>query len=555
MPTRRRPFRSALLPGLALTAAACIGSIGDDDGDGTLPGIETPPPASEAGAWTTRRLTKEQYAYTVEDVLGLELSEAQLDLLPDDQRTEGFTNNLLGLVVTSDHAEGYFDLAELIGQQVNMATVVSEHSSCQTLGEAECEQSLATSLGKAMFRRPLTDDEVADFAALFATAADEELTFEDGAELVLTAMLQSPQFLYLLEDEPENGSGQVRIVRGYDMASRVSYLLWQSSPDDTLYDAAASGELDSVEGVRAQVERLLAADRGRRATARFVRDWFALDGLADTSRADLTSEMAQALLAGAVATYQDHVWQAGEPIVAIFDSPSTQLPGFAAEWYGLTPVSDGVEPYDQGSVDERQGILTHPGVMTTISDRDLGGMVARGLFVMEHLMCRHPLEPPPDLDLSQFTSHLGPDATERDYSEDRLANDSCGACHKQFDPLAFAFERFDGIGRYSLTDEHGNELKSDGAIVVDGESIPFETVGEYVGLLAKNPDVKRCVTQKHLMFALGARADDVKGAVDTVHEEASAAGGTYEALVLAIATSDAFRTVAPESTDATEEEK
>ncbi|MEQ9321153.1 MAG: DUF1592 domain-containing protein, partial [Polyangiaceae bacterium] len=386
-------------------------------------------------------------------------------------------------------------------------------------------------------------------STLFVTAADEALTFEGGAKLVLSAMLQSPQFLYLLEGEPENADGNVRIVKGYDMASRLSYLLWQSSPDDTLYDAAASGGLDTVDGVRAQVERLLAAENGRRATARFARDWFALDGLADTSREGLTSDMAKELLTAAVATYQDHVWQAGEPVVAIFDSAETQLPGFAAEWYGLTPVSDGVEPYDQSGVEERQGILTHPGVMTTISDRDLGGMVARGLFVMEHLMCRHPLEPPPDLDLSQFTSHLGPDATERDYSEDRMANDSCGACHKQFDPLAYAFERFDGIGRYSLVDENGNDLKSDGAIVVDGQSIPFETVGEYVGLLAENPDVKRCVAQKHLMFALGARAHDVKGAVDAVNEEATAAGGTYEALVLAIATSDAFRTVAPESTE------
>lgn len=549
----RRSHRSALLAGLALTMAACIGSIGDDDGGGASPGIEKPPPASEAGTWTTRRLTKEQYAYTVEDVLGLELTEAQLDLLPDDQRTEGFTNNKLGLVVTSDHAEGFFDLAEVIPEQLpDLTGLVNEHSSCQTLGDAACEQSLVTSLGKAMFRRPLTEDEIADFAMLFATAADEALTFEGGAKLVLSAMLQSPQFLYLLESEPENGDGEVRIVKGYDMASRLSYLLWQSSPDATLYGAAESGDLDTVAGVRAQVERLLSAEQGRRATARFARDWFALDGLSDTSREGLTSEMAKELLTAAVATYQDHVWQAGEPVVAIFDSGKTQLPSFAAEWYGLTPTSDGVEAYDQSDVEERQGILTHPGVMTTISDRDLGGLVARGLFVMEHLMCRHPLEPPPDLDLSQFTSHLGPDATERDYSEDRMSNDSCGACHKQFDPLAYAFERFDGIGRYSLTDENGNDLKSDGAIVVEGQSFPFETVGEYVTLLADNPDVKRCVAQKHLMFALGARAEDVEDAVDLVHERATADGGTYEALVLAIATSDAFRTVAPEHT---EEEK
>jgi hypothetical protein len=377
---------------------------------------------------------------------------------------------------------------------------------------------------------------VSSFVLLFDAAESEALSFGDGVSLVVEAMLQSPQFLYLLEDEVADA--EVRKVVGYEMASRLSYLVWQSAPDEALYQAATTGALDTRDGVLAEVDRMLGEANAPRASSRFVRDWFALDSLRDAAREDLTLDMARQLLDAAVETYQGHIAD-GLPLADVLDSDSAYLPGFAADWYGLAPQGSGIARYDLSGVAERRGILTHPAPMTTISDRDIGGLVARGLFVLEHLLCRHPMSPPPDLNLSDFTSHLGPGATERDYSADRLANDACGSCHAQFDPLAYAFERFDGIGRYALKDDSGNDLRSDGEL----EGIPFETVGEYVSLLSEHDDVQRCVTQKHLMFALGARGEELGEEVDQVHQLFLEGGATYQAMIRAIVGHDVYRIV------------
>lgn len=512
---------------------ACLGTIGDGNDDVHSDDDEE---ASEmaAGTWTSRRLTKEQYAHTVADTLGVTLG-AQLDLLPDEARIEGFTNSAVGLVVTADHVDAYFELAEWISSNVDTSALGAAHASCQTLGDATCEEGFVRSFASDMFRRPASDAEIASLSALFDTASSEGLGFADGVALVIEAVLQSPQFLYLLEDETLDDD--TRTVVGYEMASRLSYLLWQSAPDAALYEAAAAGELDTQDGVLAHAEAMLEGDHSARATSRFVRDWFDLDALAGTERADLSGDMALELLDASVQTYQAHVAE-GLPLWGVFASNTVYLPEFAAEWYGLAAQS-GIAAYDISGLAERSGLLTHPGPMTTISDRDIGGLVARGLFVMEHLMCKHPLSPPPDLNLTDFTSHLGPDATERDYSIDRLANDACSVCHGQFDPLSYAFERFDGIGRYALQDELGNELRADGEH--DGQ--PFATPAEYVSLLSEDPDVQRCVTKKHLMFALGARGDALGDAVDQVHARFVDGGGSYEAMIRAIVGHHVFRVV------------
>ncbi len=518
-------------------ASACLGNIGGGDGDGDGPGLDEPV-GEVLGRWSTRRLTKEQYRFTVQDVLGVNLG-SEIDRLPTETRTEGFTNSALGLVVTTDHADGFFELAEIVPEAIDYGVLLGEHTSCQTLGEDACETELVQSLGEALFRRPLSEEEVVTFAELFDTAEAEELTYVDGAKLVIQAMLQSPQFLYQLEDETIDGA--YRKVQSYEMASRLSYLIWQSAPDAALRKVAAEGGLDTREGVLAEAERMLEVAKSTRSSARFVRDWFALDALDGTAREGLTVDMARGLLDGAVATYQSHVDE-GLPIASVLDTQVAYLPGFAAEWYGLPSKGEGVERYELDDVQERVGILSHPGTMTTISDRDLGGLVARGLFVMEHLMCRHALTPPPDLNLSDFTTHLGPEATERAYSEDRMANNSCKGCHLQFDPLAYAFERFDGIGRYQTESETGQPLFSDGEFIDGSETYSFETVDEYVSLLAESDSVQRCVTKKHLMFALGHRGEDLGPEIEQVHERFIAAGGTYEAMVLAIVAHDVFRT-------------
>ncbi|MDQ3036468.1 MAG: DUF1592 domain-containing protein, partial [Myxococcota bacterium] len=510
------------------------------------PREELPPGAIDPGTTLARRLTIDEYAHTVRDVLGVALTADDLALLPRDTSVDGFRNTAVGLVVSVDHVDAWWLVAERVSERLDVTAFATARAGCAEAG-AECEASFVRGAGDALFRRPLDEREVARFTPLFEAARAESLGFDDGARLVLVAMLQAPAFLYRLETQ-RTGTEGVRAVSGHELAARLSYLVWASAPDDALRRDAAEGRLDTAEGIDAALDRMLADERATRSTDLFVRDWMQLHRLDGISREDLDAAQARELVDAAVRTYQDHVWDAGLPLAGVLDGETAFLTPDIAAWYGLPSAGPGLARYDLAPVPERIGLLTHPGVLTVMSDRDVGGIVARGLFVMEHVLCAEPLEPPPDLDLSSFRSHLGPEATDREYSEDRIANASCGGCHVQFDPFAYALERFDGIGRHQLTSEHGRALREDGALPVRGaEAEPFANVDEYARLLAADPRVQRCVTEKHLQYALGRaieRADE--HAVDAVHDTAAREGGTYEATIRAIATHEIFRALRTE---------
>ena len=538
-----------------LVVVGCTGLIDDPSGVEGDPGSSPPgggpgAPRMEGvvdpGETLARRLTRDEYFHTVEDLLGVRLTEADAALHPEETSTEGFTNTAVGLVVTADHAEGYWEIAERVAAGVELAALLDRHASCRE-DTAPCREAFVRSLGTLLFRRPPDDREASAFAELFDAAAAEGGQFEDGARLALEAMLQAPQFLYRLEVQRPFEVG-VRAVSGYELATRLSYLVWSSAPDEALLAAAESGALDTPEGLADELDRMLADPRAQRATERFIRDWMELHRLDDVTRAGLDASLAQDLAASTTRFWQALVWEDRAPLATALSTDEAWLTPATAEWYGLTPTGTGLARYDTSGVPERIGLLTQPGVLTVMADRDVGGIVARGLFVMERVLCAEPLEPPPDLNLADFRSHLGPEATEREYSEDRLANGSCSGCHLQFDPLAYAFERFDGIGRYGLVSEHGRPLREDGEVLdAAGEPRSFGSVEEYVAILAGDARVQRCLTEKHVQLALGRPMEHEDEAwVAEIHDAQLGAGGTYDAMLRSIVAHPLFRAIRTE---------
>ncbi len=549
--------------GLCVLAAGCTAvdgpaGAGDPAGPGTPGGGGSPSAggsssvgglplgtaALELSSPLVRRLTRDELSNTLGDALGQKPSEPELMPVPLDRPLEGFVNTATSQTVSPDHASGYASVARAVAGRLNEG-FASAQGACQAV-TPECQASFVAGVGKLLFRRPIDAEESAAFVGLFQAAVAEGTSFLEGARVVVEAMLQSPQFLYRLERETAAASGvnagQVRPVIGYEMATRLSYMLWGSAPDAALLSAAEAGTLDTAAGVETELTRLLNdAEKGRRSTERFLTDWSKLEALPETPlRAELVSSL--------LAFYDDFIWNGRGPLLDLLTAPRAFLTPTLAQNYGLVPMGDGILEYDLTGSPGHRGLLTQPGMVAGMTNADGGAIVARGLFLQSQLFCLPTPSPPTSLQgaIDEFVAEQPANSSTRQIAEVRLARPQCGACHQTFDPLAYALEQFDFEGRYRQQDEFGNVLKTDGWIpgrfTESGENATYQGVDDYVTLLAQSPAVGACLARQHLQFAVGRRLEsDAEPLTAELYRAFAAKGGTYTAMLTVIAQHPLFR--------------
>ena len=547
-----------LVSAALVSLSGCTGRIGanepsvgiDDPGPGTPPAPPpvVPPPVEEPDPppfaplpSLTRRLSQDEFAHTIEDVVGVTLTAVEKLRLPADRPLAGFARTAVGQTTLPDHVLAYADLAETIVGRPAFGDFIGQHADCSEL-ERGCAEAFIRSAGARLFRRPVTSDEVSAYADLFVAVAVEN-DFDRSIRAVAQAMLQSPQFLYLLETEA--GSNPRRTIDGYEVASRLSYALWSSAPDAELYAAAASGALDTAEGVVTQATRMLAVtDKVRRGRERFLLDWARLESLPDDDG------LRQALIDSAQQFYLTYV-DSGNDLFDIFSAPTAHLTPALAEAWGLTSAGDGIRTYETSGFPGRVGLLAQPGVVAGMTNADGGAIVARGLFLQAQLFCEHPPDPPASLQeiIDEFIAEQRPDASDREIADIRLERGACGACHSQFDPLAFGFEHFDYRGGYRTEDEHGNRIQIDGWIpgaLIAGDNQPYSTFETYMAALGDTVRVRRCLVQRQLEFLLGRQiGSDQEAAVRALTEAVAAGGGRLDALILAAVADPLFLSAGP----------
>ncbi|MEX2027407.1 MAG: DUF1592 domain-containing protein, partial [Pirellulaceae bacterium] len=336
----------------------------------------------------------------------------------------------------------------------------------------------------------------------------------------------------------------------------LSYILWGGPPDDELLAAAEKGTLDQS-AVAAQAARLLKDRRAINRSLQFVSEWLNLDRLnsLQPSRekfpqwdAALAADMRQETLA----YFEEVVWKQKRPLADLLNAQVTFVTPRLAKHYGLKLDKPGGDDkpvrVDLEQAPARGGILTHGSVLTAGGDE--ASMVTRGLFVMHELLRGVVRDPPPCVDTSPVASKPG--LTQRMVAETRLANKNCTGCHSKFEPLAFALEKFDGLGSYHEEDEFKNKLREDGNILVPGEgkNVPYKSSAELMDLLPHRERVRETITWKLTQFALGRplAAEDA-AAVAEIHQAARKDGGTYASLMTAIVTSDLVLRGRTEATD------
>lgn len=540
--------------GQVMDARASGGGGGPAADDETVeparPGLEfeCDEPVPDPGPRFVRRLTLPEYVNTVEGAIGVDVGADAAELLPKDLRADGFGNTAAALVVTLGHVEAYEALARIaVSRIADMDAFLSEHVSCREF-TAECEGELLDAVGRRLYRAPLDATEREALLGIFDVVESEGEGFAVAAGLVLEAMLQSPRFLYRIENE--RGDGSIRGLDGWEVASRLSYLLWNAPPDDALFAAAETGALATDAEIEAQVRRMLDDPRARDASMRYLSDWLNLGRLNDLPRdpehhPDWDPQLGRDMQAETRAFFEHVVWDEQRPLLDLFDAQVTFVTPELAAWYGMEPAGDGVSQIDLSAMPERGGILTQGTVLTVGGDE--GSMVARGLFLLESILCGKLDSPPPGIDTTP--PETMPGSSQRVYSEDRVNSEVCGGCHQQMEPLAWGLERFDGTGAYHLEDEFGNALQQDGRVLVPGdtETTPYDTVAELMEILSESDRVRDCMTLKATQFAMGRPLVETDGcSLARTRERLAATDGTYGDLIVSIATSPMFRTIRTE---------
>ena len=486
-----------------------------------------------------RRLTVPEYIETVRSLTGVDIAREARETLPPDIRADGFSNTAYNLTVDLKHIEAYSRLAGIIVGKMNVRQFAKRFSRKRGFTD-DVMRDLVAKMGKWLLRAPLEEYEVAAFRGISTTVAAAGGTFEEALSLLVEAMLQSPRFLYRVENE--RGDGTAWPVSEYELASRMSYIIWGAPPDTQLLEAAENGQLFEDDSLEAQLRRMLDDPRAAKRSAEFVHEWLNLGRLANMKpnpekfpqwNADLANDMR----AETIAFFDDVVWKQNRPLADLLNANLTYATPRLARHYGLPVQRGGLARYDLKSVPERGGLLTQGSVLTIGGDE--ASMVTRGLFVLRDLLRSGVKDPPPSVNTEPVLSKAG--LTQRNIARKRIADKTCGGCHIKFEPLAFGLEKFDGIGAFHEKDEHGNTLRDDGEILFPGtaKTVPYDSSAELMNLLAGSDRVQQCLTWKVAQFALGRPLGPADSrTLDKVHQAAQKGGGTYASLMRAIIKSD-----------------
>jgi hypothetical protein len=367
-----------------------------------------------------------------------------------------------------------------------------------------CARSMVSSLAGRVYRRPPTRQEVDQLAGLVAMARRNGDSFNEGICLAIQKMLISPNFLFRIERDTGPQAGQaMRHVTDTEMASRLSYFLWSSTPDDELLRLAAEGRLHRPEVLTAQVVRMTKDPKAEALVEDFGGQWLQFRGLEshepDRKKFQQYTEYTRMSIAKETELFFANMMREDRPVTDLLDGKYTFLNQRLAEFYGIP----GVKGAEFRKVDltgtDRQGVLTQASVLTISSYANRTSPVLRGKWVLENILNSPPPPPPPDVPTLDEAA-VGTTASLREQLEKHRANAVCASCHSRMDPLGFALENYDAIGQ---------RREKDGRFPIDASGqLPdgrkFEGAKGLSGVLMSDPNAfAKAMTEKMLTYGLG----------------------------------------------------
>ncbi len=468
---------------------------------------DTTEPASETmqpGPRLLRRLSHVEYQNTVATIFPY-AAELELNFAPDNV-VEDFSNNADALIVFPLLGDQYRETAETLGQV--FAQNLAHHLDCNPdeAGAAACVSELLGGFATQIFRRPLSAEEAQRYFDIWFSIATED-GYLTGIQWMMTAMLQSPHFLYRSEVGRWQDTGYYALT-AYEIATELAYNLTGNPPDDALYAAASSGALLTEETILEHANRLMQTHAGSHQFWVFMQTWLGLEQLEQVTRSpevypELTPSIRESML-GQTQRLTREAFNGGL-LQELFDNPNTYLNEELARFYGIEMDTTDMDSggYARVSQNEkyRGGLLTEGSFLATYAKANSSSPIHRGILVREKLFCQHLPPPPANLDTSPPEMDLSKSTRER-YIE-HAQNPACNGCHNLIDPIGFAFEHFDGIGRYRELDGI-HSIDDQGEILHSAHTNGL--VDGALGLsqaLAQSEDVQDCFTQQWLRYTYG----------------------------------------------------
>lgn len=526
---------------VGLAALSCTAQISGPGGDdGSDPGAAEACEEVQPGPSPLRRLSRFEYNNTVRDLFGIDTHPA--DAFTPEKVALGFNNQAASLTVSPLLAEQYMDAAEAISVAATADMTALLPCDPAAAGESECAHDLIVKLGERVYRRPLSADQVEELSGVFAWGLENH-DFATGIQLVIQAMLQSPYFLYRVELGGEAaGEGAIRLD-DWAMASRLSYMLWGTMPDEALFDAARLGELSTKEQIAAQARRMLDDPRAHAALRNFYGQWLKL---ADVTNAEKDpgiypgfSPEVRDLLRRETETFVDHVvWESGGGLRELLTASYTFMNGPLADFYGIDgPTGDDFEKVSLPD-SKRAGLLTEAGILAAHSMAYQSSPILRGKFVREQILCM-PLPPPPN-DVEIIPPDLDPNLTTRERFDAHRDNPACSGCHNLMDPIGYGFAKFDTVGRFRET-ENDRAIDDSGEIIASDVDGPFSGPVDLAYRLAGSDQVGQCAVTQMFRYTQGRKetAADMCTMTSLMTQFAES-GQSFKELMVAITQSDAF---------------
>lgn len=499
-----------------------------------------------------RRITEAQYRNTIADVFGPDIRVAG--------RFEPIVRPVHELIASgaSDAAisptglENFDAMARVIAAQVFDPVHRGQFAPCApadaTKADSACAGQVLAPLGRYLFRRPLSASEQAFYVRLAGDATGKSGSFYKGLELSLAAMLVSPDFLYVIERaEPDPASpGNLRLDN-YSRATRLSMMLWNSTPNEALLKAADAGQLTDQAQLDAIAQKMVASPRFEQGVRAFFADMLLFEKFDELAKDPIVypyfnQEVLQALPEQTLRMLTNLLLTRNADYRQVFTTNRTFMTRALGAVYQV-PVrkAKGWEAYDFAPGDDRSGILGSAGFLAIYSHSGRSSPTLRGRAIRELLMCQPVPNPPGNVNFTAVQDvHNKAMPTARIRLNQHATDPSCSGCHRITDPVGLSLEKFDGIGAFRATE---NDAPIDSAGTIDG--VDFQGAAGLGKVLAESPMTTQCVASRALEYAVGKPVEDSR-VIEAMTKKFAADGYGIRSLFLQAATMpEAWRVRAP----------